>query len=108
MVASHKRPHQKTNTLDVELLIELVRCYPCIWNVKLNVLKDTLKRKLAWNKIKELLGGNFGGNDFLQSYFLEDTHRKKAPSNKTPALTESTNMGIWIVGTSNQLCIRGS
>ena len=24
---------------------------------------------------------------------------KKAPSNKTPALTKSTNMGIWVVGT---------
>ena len=26
--------------------------------------------------------------------------RKKAPSNKTPKLTKSTNMGICIVGTS--------
>ena len=26
---------------------------------------------------------------------------KKAPSNKTPALTKSENMGIWVVGTSN-------
>ena len=25
-----------------------------------------------------------------------------------PAYTESTNMGIWFVGTSNQLFIRGS
>ena len=42
--------------------------------------------------------------------FLEtkDTHREKVPSNKTPALTKSTNMGIWVVGTSNQLFIRGS
>ena len=34
---------------------------------------------------------------------LKDTHREKAPSNKTPALTKSTNMNIWLVGTSNQL-----
>ena len=27
-------------------------------------------------------------------FFLKDTHREKAPSNKTPALTKSTNMGI--------------
>ena len=40
--------------------------------------------------------------------FTKDTHRKKAPSNKTPALTKSTNMGILVVGTSNQLFIRGS
>ena len=28
---------------------------------------------------------------------------EKSPANKTAALTKSTNMGIWIVGTSNQL-----
>ena len=37
-----------------------------------------------------------------------DTHREKAPSNKTPALKNSTNMGIWVIGTSNQFFIRGS
>ena len=37
-----------------------------------------------------------------------DTHMEKAPSNKIPALTESTNMGIWIIGTSDQFFIRGS
>ena len=37
-----------------------------------------------------------------------DTHRDKAPSNKTPALTKSRNMDIWVVGTSNQLFIKGS
>ena len=39
---------------------------------------------------------------------LKDTHREKALSNKTPALTKSRHMGIWVVGTSNQLFIRGS
>ena len=38
---------------------------------------------------------------------FKDTHRKKAPSNKTPALLESMNIGIWVVGTSNQLLITG-
>ena len=33
---------------------------------------------------------------------------EKAPLNKTAELTKSTNMGIWVVGTSNQLFIRGS
>ena len=32
---------------------------------------------------------------------LKDTQREKAPSNKTQALTKSTNMGVWVVGTSN-------
>ena len=39
---------------------------------------------------------------------FKDTHGEEAPSNKTPALTKSTNMGIWVVGTSNQFFIRGS
>ena len=42
------------------------------------------------------------------SIFFKDTHKEKAPSNKTPALTKSANMGIWVVGTSNQLFIRRS
>ena len=30
---------------------------------------------------------------------FKDTHWERAPSNKTPALTKSMNMGIWVVGT---------
>ena len=41
-------------------------------------------------------------------FFIKDTHREKARSNKTPALRKSTNMGVWAVGTLNQLFIRGS
>ena len=33
---------------------------------------------------------------------------KKTPSNKTPALRKSTNMGVSAIGTLNQLFIRGS
>ena len=32
-----------------------------------------------------------------------DTHEEKAPSIKTPALTESINADIWVVSTLNQL-----
>ena len=39
---------------------------------------------------------------------LKDTQMEKAPSNKTPALTKSSNMGIFVVGISNQLFLRGS
>ena len=39
---------------------------------------------------------------------LKNTHREKAPSNETAGLIKSTNMGIWVVGTTNQLFIRGS
>ena len=37
---------------------------------------------------------------------FKDTHREKA--NKTPALTKSLNMSIWVAGISNQLFRRGS
>ena len=40
-------------------------------------------------------------------YCIKNTHREKAPSNKTPALGKSTNMSVWAVGTLNQLFIRG-
>ena len=39
---------------------------------------------------------------------LKDNKREKASSNKTRALTNSTNMGICIVDTSNQLFVTGS
>ena len=39
---------------------------------------------------------------------VKGTRRKKAPSNKTLALAKSWNMEIWVVGTSNQLFVRGS
>ena len=32
---------------------------------------------------------------------FKDTHRKKSHSTKIPAFTKSTNMDIWVVGTSN-------
>ena len=38
---------------------------------------------------------------------LKDTVREKAPSNKTPALTKSVNMGFRVVCKSNQVLIRG-
>ena len=47
----------------------------------------------------------------LRGHFVEvkDTHREKSLSNETSALTKSTNMGVWVVGTANQqIFIRGS
>ena len=37
---------------------------------------------------------------------FKDTHREKAPPNKTPTLSKSMNMDMSVVGTSNQLFIR--
>ena len=42
------------------------------------------------------------------NYHIKDTHREKAPSNKTPALTKRMNLDNWVDGTSNQLFRRGS
>ena len=39
---------------------------------------------------------------------VKGTHREKARSDKTPALTKSKNIGIWVVGTSNRLFKRDS
>ena len=47
------------------------------------------------------------GSFSISSQF-KDTHKEKAPSNKTPALRKSKNMSVWDVGTLNQLFIRGS
>ena len=44
----------------------------------------------------------------MQECTFKDTHREEAPSNKAPALTRSINMDIWVVGTSNQLVMRGT
>ena len=41
-------------------------------------------------------------------FLPKDNHREKGASNKTPALTESMNMNIQVVGTLNQLLTRGS
>ena len=59
----------------------------------------------------ELMANSFSEiKCFLPSITLgfKDTHREKVPSNKTPALTKCTNMGIWVVGIFNQLFRRGS
>ena len=39
---------------------------------------------------------------------IKDTHREKAPSNKTLVFTKSMNVEICVVGLSNQLFISGA
>ena len=56
-------------------------------------------RSIQWNK-------NYICKVLLNTF--KDTHREKAPSNKTPTLRKITNMGIWTFGTLNQLFMRGS
>ena len=45
--------------------------------------------------------------ELSKTILLKDKHREKGTSNKTPLLKNSTNMGVWAVGTLNQLFIRG-
>ena len=40
--------------------------------------------------------------------FIKDTNKEKAPTGKTQVSTKSINMDIWVIGTLNQLFIRGS
>ena len=37
---------------------------------------------------------------------FNDTHREKAPSNETRALTKSMDMDIWVVATSSHFFVR--
>ena len=79
-----------------------------------------LSEKVAENSIKAGQGRSAdktGDDAFVvckwlsykrRSWLFKDTHRDKAPSNKTSALRKSTNIGVWVVGTSNQLFVRGS
>ena len=39
---------------------------------------------------------------------FKGNHRENVSSNKTPVLTRSTIMGIWVADTSTQLVKRGS
>lgn len=45
--------------------------------------------------------------DTHRAVLLKDNQREKSPSNKTPVLSRSMNMHIWVVGTPNQFFIRG-
>ena len=70
--------------------------------LSINMQKMLQKAPMTLLKLQNVL---FLG---IQQILLKDIQREKAPSNKTPALIKSRNMGIWVVGTSNQLVIGGS
>ena len=67
-----------------------------------------MRATLAFNGLKSNKKYIFEKKNIFQFFEIKETHREKAPSNKTPGLTKSTIMGIWVVGTSNQPFIRGS
>ena len=46
-------------------------------------------------------------NNNSESYCFKDPYRKNIPSNKTQVLTNGMNMDICVIGTLNQLFLRG-
>ena len=63
-----------------------------------------------WCDVVSTLKRRYVSTGWCSAYlqYLKDTHWEKAPSNKSPAVRKSTNIGVWAVATSNQLLIRGS
>ena len=84
----------------------------CQANNLLSFLETTYEG-LVWYQIWELklvsIKSEVGWVFFtFPLYAFKDTHREKAPSNKTPTLSKSMSMDIGVVATSNQLFRRGS
>ena len=44
--------------VDKELFIQMVKNYPCIWDLRSVSYKDKTKKVLAWKNICEAMGGN--------------------------------------------------
>ena len=76
---------------------------------KINYLKQWVRLNYATTHMRTNLYYTMRNQfSFEKRQVFKDTHREKAVKNQTPALTKSTNMDIWVVGTTNQLFIRGS
>ena len=54
---STKQTNNKSpeDELDIELLVDLVRQFPVIWNTPLNGFKDYNNKKVTWNNISTSL-----------------------------------------------------
>ena len=73
--------------------------------------RDGKGRETPKSKLIALLAKKVAFEDFKtdrkSDKKIKDNHREKAPSNKTPMLRKSTNIGVWALGTLNQLFIKG-
>ena len=70
----------------------------CLKVLKLNFQKN----KVVSGKVSFFV---IGPICTLNSVCLKDTHRENTPSNKTQALTKSTNRDNWVISILNQLLI---
>ena len=79
--------------------------------VSINIVKT---RSFTFQNLEEItrsmICDHFLSSDLFIIFInlLKDTRKEKVPSDKTPVITKSMNMDIWLVGTSNQLFISGS
>ena len=71
----------------------------CFWIIVESVIVHCLSKHLL----------NYRKKNYIDEFSLfKDVYREKALSYKTPGLTKSMNIVIWVIGTSNQLFLRGS
>ena len=71
----------------------------CFWIIIESVIVQCLSKHLL----------NYRKKNYIKEISLfKDAYREKALASKTPALTKSMNIVIWVIGTSNQLFLRGS
>ena len=73
---------------------------------------STEDRRICCNvaeaKFDQSMRSSISHYQIVELYPFKDSHKERVPSNKIPAPTKCTNVGIWVVGTSNHLFIRGS
>ena len=68
-------------------IFELYKLYMCIQPSRKKRKKESA---ILSCELKE-------NNSYDRLASIKNTHREKAPSNKTPALTKSINIYIWVV-----------
>ena len=61
MLESLKQNKTQSNEFDPEVLIGMIKNFPCLWNVNLNSHKDIIKRQNAWQQISNAFDGAFTG-----------------------------------------------
>ena len=79
--------------------------FPFNWKAKLMIYAKLIKLRYTTYGL-ETCHSNLGS--IKHACISMISHREKGQSNETPPLAKSTNLGIWVVGTTNQLFIKGS
>ena len=68
---SLQQPSTTPPEFDIELFLDLIKTYECIWNTSIKSYKDKNARKNAWEIIRDAFGGEKDGKildlDFLEA-----------------------------------------